>query len=64
MDWDQIESKWAAMARRVCADLPSGTADAAPLKRGRASKSGAQPIIVADQQANLMPAENNVMSNE
>lgn len=23
MDWDQIESKWAAMARRVRADFPA-----------------------------------------
>ncbi len=49
MDWKQIETKWAAMARRISADAACGEInDSAPLER-RAGKDEATRNVIAKQ---------------
>lgn len=47
MDWDQIESRWNAMARRVRADLPPACTTASQTAMRRALPLGATRPIVA-----------------
>lgn len=47
MDWDQIESKWVAMTRRVRADLPFAQSDAkVKVLRRTIRGEGSAPIVV------------------
>jgi hypothetical protein len=49
MDWDQIESKWTAMARRIRADVQCGKiGDGVDLHR-RAGSGEAAKTVVAKQ---------------
>jgi hypothetical protein len=41
MDWDQIESKWAAMTRRVCGGMPATTTDAISKPKRQMTKGDA-----------------------
>jgi hypothetical protein len=50
MDWDQIESKWAAMTRRVRGDLSINKADAKGQSSRRAVRAEAKAVMGADQQ--------------
>lgn len=53
MDWDQIESKWAAMTRRVRADLsPDLSAPKATRLRGQA-RADMHPAALADVPSGL-----------
>lgn len=46
MDWDQIESKWAVMARRIRADVRCGTTDDGVLVLRRVSKDQVSKKVV------------------
>jgi hypothetical protein len=48
MNWDQIEVKWAAMARRVRSDLPQNT---------RLAPSQAKPLTQPNDQPQPQPAQ-------
>jgi hypothetical protein len=50
MDWDQIESKWAAMTRRVRGDLSINKADVKGPTLRRAATSEVKAVVGADQQ--------------
>ena len=50
MDWDQIESKWAAMTRRVRGDLSVEAVNVAGKSSRGMSKADANTTIVADLQ--------------
>lgn len=58
MDWDQIESKWAAMTRRVRGDLSTKNVDATGKMQRRVAKVDAKTsldtdrslVVIADQQ--------------
>ena len=58
MDWDQIESKWAAMTRRVRGDL---SADATGTMQRRAAKADVTANIGADRQANVTTDQQSTM---
>jgi hypothetical protein len=47
MDWNQIETKWAVMARRIRADVRCGTTDDGTLVLRRVGKdeSGARVVV-------------------
>lgn len=47
MNWDQIESKWAAMTRRVRADWPTDKPDAAPKPLRGSAKPAVKPPVGA-----------------
>ena len=58
MDWDQIESKWVAMTRRVCGDLSISQTDATGKISRRVAKvddtaingnTDRQVIVTSDQ---------------
>ncbi|WP_309663738.1 hypothetical protein [Tabrizicola sp.] len=49
MDWDQIESKWAAMARRVRGDVSIIKVDATGKTPRRLAKADAAANIGADR---------------
>lgn len=61
MEWDQIESKWAAMTRRIRNDLSSAKSDAIAKVHPRDAGSDGrlrnaperQPSLGADQQSAL-----------
>ena len=56
MDWDQIESKWAAMTRRVRGDLSLSKAEANASSVRRIAKSEIKMGNVADIPASV-PAD-------
>lgn len=53
MDWDQIESKWAAMTRRVGGDLSNTKVDATGKVLRRVAKTDATTGIAADPQPSI-----------
>lgn len=65
MDWDQIESKWVAMTRRVGGDLSISQTDAAAktprrvAKVGDTTSSGStdRQVIVTTDQPTAMTAQ-------
>jgi hypothetical protein len=52
MDWDQIESKWAAMARRVRADIQYDLRDAAG-RGARRDKGVATRAVISSARQRL-----------
>ena len=56
MDWDQIESKWAAMTRRVRGDLSLSKAEANAISGRRIAKSEIKVVGVAEIPASV-PAD-------
>lgn len=49
MDWNQIETKWAVMARRIRADVQCGKSDeAVVLRRSAHADDAAGRIIVTE----------------
>ena len=64
MDWDQIESKWAAMTRRVRADLPPCLADGKGASLRRSAKVAVKTTVVADRQIKVDPDKSALMSTE
>lgn len=52
MDWDQIESKWAAMARRVRADKEYIPRDLSARASMRSIALDGRAMLVADRQLN------------
>ena len=56
MDWDQIESKWAAMTRRVRGDLSLSKAESNAISGRRIAKSEIKVVGVADIPASV-PAD-------
>jgi hypothetical protein len=53
MDWDQIESKWAAMTRRVRCDLSINKVDATGKTQRRVTKADAKTSVGADRQVSV-----------
>jgi hypothetical protein len=53
MDWDQIESKWAAMTRRVRGDLSINNVDATGNMQRRVAKADAKTGISTDRQTSV-----------
>lgn len=51
MNWDQIESKWAAMTRRVRADWPTDRSAAIPKIDRRARRPEINASILTDRDA-------------
>ena len=49
MDWDQIESKWAAMTRRVRADWSVDNVDVKVLPARRALKTDEKAVVIVDR---------------
>ncbi len=49
MDWNQIETKWAVMARRIRADVRCGKMDESILMLRRVGKDGANARVVVTQ---------------
>lgn len=49
MDWKQIESNWAVMARRIRADVHCGKIDDSVVLHRRAGKSETAESVVAQQ---------------
>lgn len=49
MDWDQIETKWAVMARRIRADVQCGKLDDSMILRRRRAKDEVARRIVAKE---------------
>ncbi len=47
MDWNQIETKWAVMARRIRADVKCGKTDETviPRRRGRTDDAGRSIVV-------------------
>lgn len=54
MDWDQIESKWVAMTRRVRSDLPVGRVDLVTMSRRRVTPVDAKGPAVLDKRASVV----------
>ena len=71
MDWDQIESRWNAMTRRVRADLPPACTPPSqttlrralplgatrPIVAGRAEVAGRAPVAEFAGERDLKPAK-------
>ena len=53
MDWDQIESKWATMTRRVRGDTTTTKADATGAMPQSVAMTDAEASIGPDLQANM-----------
>lgn len=53
MDWDQIESKWAAMTRRVRNDLPAKNEDALSTTQRSKAKDDEKAGHASDMAPNL-----------
>ncbi len=51
MDWDQIETKWAAMTRRVRGDCASDTSETRKTLMRQRTKASLPAANVADLQA-------------
>ncbi len=51
MDWNQIETKWAVMARRIRADVQCGKTDESMIMRRRRAKDDVARKIVAKENA-------------
>lgn len=49
MDWDQIETKWAAMARRIRADVHCEKTDGGVILQRRAGKVEAAKSVVTKE---------------
>lgn len=49
MNWEQIETKWAAMARRICADVPCGRTEDNILLQDRADARQAVINVISRQ---------------
>jgi len=49
MDWKQIETNWAVMARRIRADVHCGKIDDGEVLHRRTGKCEAAEIVVAQQ---------------
>lgn len=64
MDWDQIESKWAAMTRRVRGDLPINKLDATGKMPRRVAKADATISIGADRQVSVISDQQSTMSTQ
>ena len=64
MNWDQIESKWADMARRVAGELPTNrTGSATPMQRDKTQVIEVSDAI-ADLQVNEAVDLQNLMSTQ
>ncbi len=62
MDWDQIESKWAAMTRRVCGGMPAATADTSGKpKRPKAKADASTTNGNVDLPANITGSKQTAM---
>ena len=64
MDWDQIESKWAAMTRRVRGDLSTQDMDVTGKMQRRVAEVDAEtsletdrPLAVVADQQTAMPTQ-------
>ncbi len=64
MDWDQIESKWAAMTRRVRGDLTFTTPDASGRMPRQMAKADAASGLSVEQQANVNGDQRAAMSTQ
>lgn len=64
MNWDQIESKWAAMTRRVRADWMTDRPDAIAQSVRRTARSDARSAVAADRKADSGINEVQKSSNE
>ena len=49
MDWNQIETKWSAMARRIRADAPCGPTKGTTLSPDQVSQRAASKGVVVNQ---------------
>lgn len=64
MDWDQIESKWAAMTSRVRCDLSNKMGDATGKMQRRVAKADAITSTDADRQAAVTPDQQTTISTQ
>ncbi|MDZ4136578.1 MAG: hypothetical protein U1D06_13435 [Paracoccaceae bacterium] len=49
MEWKQIESNWAAMARRICADAKCGTQTETATPQHRTGKDNVAKSVMSKQ---------------
>ncbi len=63
MDWNQIESKWAAMTRRVRLDWSADRIDPKVVPGRRAARPEVKPELIADRQAGVVDRRQK-LSNE
>jgi hypothetical protein len=64
MNWDQIESKWAAMTYRVRADWLTDLSDASAKTVRRVPRADARPAVVADRKTESVVSTLRTSSNE
>lgn len=64
MDWDQIESKWVAMTRRVRGDVLTPNVDAIAKLPRRVSKVDAQTSLVADRSSAVIADQQTALSTQ
>jgi hypothetical protein len=64
MNWDQIESKWAAMTRRVRADWPTNRPDAMVKVARRIPRPEVKSAILAERSAGTLITTRQKTSNE
>ncbi len=64
MDWDQIESKWAAMTRRVRGDLSTKNVDATGKMQRRVAKVDAKTSLDADRSLVVIADQQTAMSTQ
>lgn len=64
MDWDQIESKWAAMTRRVRGDLSSKNVDATGKMQRRVAKIDAHTDLETDRPVAVAADPQTAMSTQ
>lgn len=64
MNWDQIETKWAAMTRRVRADWTNDRADIKAPPARRTARIDVIPATIADRQSGTSPDGRLKMSAE
>lgn len=64
MDWDQIESKWAAMTSRVRGDSSNKMGDATGKMQRRVAKADAITSTDADRQAAVTPDQQTTISTQ
>ena len=64
MNWDQIESKWAAMTRRVRADWPSNRPDAIAKSVRGTPEPEVTASILADRKTGVVTGVSQKTFNE